>query len=76
MDRKNAAEDEASLKQAIKALGSQIEQVSGALDRMEGRLDALYDECQRIGATTQRSILRQEKISQSLDQLERSLKDL
>ena len=56
MDEKRAATDETSLHQAMKTLGAQLEQVSDALDRMERRLDALYDECQRIGAATQRTL--------------------
>lgn len=63
------------LQRSIDIIAEKLEAMSAALDRMEGRLDVLYEECQRIGGSTQRTQLRQESISQSLTRLEQSLRD-
>lgn len=63
------------LQETIDALSARIDAMSEAMERMEGRLDVLYDECQRIGAAAQRGLLRQDAISKGLDRLEQSLQD-
>jgi len=72
---KGKEEDVKRLQQTVDAFAAKLEAMSAALDRMEGRLDVLYEECQRIGGSAQRSLLRQESISQSLTRLEQSLRD-
>ncbi len=76
MDANNRNEEDVKrLQQSIDTVAAKLEAMSAALDRMEGRLDVLYEECQRIGGSAQRTLLRQESISQSLTRLEQSLRD-
>ncbi|WP_375202416.1 hypothetical protein [Hyphococcus sp.] len=76
MDAKNEKEGDAKrLQQSLDAFTAKLEAMSALLDRMEGRLDVLYEECQRIGGSTQRTLLRQESLSQELTRLEQSLRD-
>ncbi len=76
MDAKTEKEEDVKrLQQSLEAFAAKLEAMSDLLDRMEGRLDALYEECQRIGGSTQRSLIRQESISQELTRLEQSLRE-
>ena len=70
MDGKNETDKAERLQQTVDALSLRLETLNDAVERMEARLDVLYDECQRIGGSAQRTLLRQESISQSLTRIE------
>ena len=75
MDENNESDNAQRLQQTVDALDLRLQTLSDAVERMEARLDVLYDECQRIGGSAQRTLLRQENISQSLTRLEQSLRN-
>ena len=66
-------EDAKALHQAVTALARRLEEISDALSRMEGRLDVLYDECQRTGGASERMLMRQEGLAKKLDRLRETL---
>lgn len=70
MEEKGDVRKAEQLQEAVDALGLQVEALSEAMGRMEARLDVLYDECQRIGGSAQRTLLRQEGLAQSLSRIE------
>ena len=73
MDANKTNEEARRLQQKVDALGLRLETLTEAVERMEARLDVLYDECQRIGGSAQRTLLRQESITQSLSRIEDAL---
>ncbi|WP_428408524.1 hypothetical protein [Hyphococcus sp.] len=75
MAEKKQHDEAKKLRETIDAFSARLDAMSAAIERMEGRLDVLYEECQRIGGAAQRTILRQESISKSLDRLEQSLRE-
>ena len=73
MKHNDGRADLAQLQESVTALAVQMGEMYEALGRVEARLDTLYDECQRIGIFTQRTVLRQESIAKSLNLIEQAL---
>lgn len=54
----------------LASLSGKIDALAEMLDRMEARLDSLYEECQRAAGGSQRMLLRQQGLAESLARLE------
>ena len=55
------------------ALESKLDSLMETAERLEARIDSLYDECQRAASSGQRMLLRQEKLEKSLARIEAML---
>jgi chromosome segregation ATPase len=63
----------ADLENQLAELSSQIAKVSISLGRMERRLEALGEECQRTANASQRVLLRQKSLAQSVSRIESAI---
>ncbi len=54
----------------LAAMNEKLDGLAEMLERVQARLDALYDECQRAAGGGQRMLLRQQSLAESLARVE------
>ncbi|MEZ5891783.1 MAG: hypothetical protein R3C58_01345 [Parvularculaceae bacterium] len=74
MTKEKKTNGAAATAQQIEELSGRIEAMSVMLERMEGRLEILHQECQRTAGAAQRMLLRQESLSNDVGRLENALR--
>jgi hypothetical protein len=62
------------MEERMMQLAARLEALAALLERLEGRFEALHEECQRTAGAAQRVLLRQESLARGVGRIEEALR--